>query len=147
MAIPLEQKRIPALICPLVCTYVRDHQYEQRMSQGDKVYAIHLSEKQLRFENQLTHTIIKTSAVQMKCFCFRALHIMPNAIVERCSIKNVYLFFSESFMPLANLKMIFFKVNGEYITACDHDDTVNILRNAGNSRNLRVNLSSFFLES
>lgn len=27
--------------------------------------------------------------------------------------------------------MINFLVNGEYITACTHDDAVNILRNAG----------------
>lgn len=26
---------------------------------------------------------------------------------------------------------LFCKVNGEYITACPHDDAVNILRNAG----------------
>ena len=27
--------------------------------------------------------------------------------------------------------LFFFIVNGEYITACNHDDAVNILRNAG----------------
>lgn len=33
-----------------------------------------------------------------------------------------------------NIYSIFFEqVNGEFITACDHDDTVNILRNAGKS--------------
>lgn len=37
------------------------------------------------------------------------------------------------FMFLHLFNFFFEQVNGEYITACDHDDTVNILRNAGKS--------------